>query len=261
MDAPGATEPAEAVDDIRGSSEAWRADDDRDSPTQREDDDIKGADEDDNEDEDDDDEEPQLKYAYLTKHLGSVYRNGDATSAFLSAGDKMVCYPRAFRTTQTEYLLDYWDTQWECCKWFKSRAGSVLLTLYSMSSPCLYCNPFAFIMPILPVSRLSRCRPFLPTCHLPKQLPRIRAPKIKGSLRGLRLVLPVYVGRTHHFPQPPLIQSILRRHRLMETCALPRWWIPKMSSCEISVAQFKRLRCPPSTKATGLSYQAGERAT
>ncbi|RMJ25915.1 vacuolar assembly protein [Aspergillus sp. HF37] len=59
-------------------------------PTQREDDDIKGADEDDNEDEDDDDEEPQLKYAYLTKRLGSVYRNGDATSAFLSAGDKMI---------------------------------------------------------------------------------------------------------------------------------------------------------------------------
>jgi TATA-binding protein-associated factor Taf7 len=42
-------------------------------------------------DSDDEDEEPRLKYAYLTKHLGSVYRNGDATSSFLVAGDKMVC--------------------------------------------------------------------------------------------------------------------------------------------------------------------------
>lgn len=45
--------------------------------------------EDDEEDEEDDDE-PKLKYARLTGHLGPVYRNGDATSAFLVAGDKMV---------------------------------------------------------------------------------------------------------------------------------------------------------------------------
>lgn len=41
-------------------------------------------------DEDDDEEEPQLKYARLTQHLSALYRNGDATSAFLVAGDKMV---------------------------------------------------------------------------------------------------------------------------------------------------------------------------
>jgi hypothetical protein len=45
----------------------------------------------DEEEVDEEDEEPRLKYAYLTKHLGSVYRNGDATSSFLVAGDKMVC--------------------------------------------------------------------------------------------------------------------------------------------------------------------------
>lgn len=39
---------------------------------------------------DDEEEEPRLKYASLTKHLKQVYRNGDATSAFLVAGDKMV---------------------------------------------------------------------------------------------------------------------------------------------------------------------------
>jgi hypothetical protein len=46
---------------------------------------------DDDEEEDDDaDEEPKLKYSRLTSSLGPVYRNGDATSSFLVAGDKMV---------------------------------------------------------------------------------------------------------------------------------------------------------------------------
>ena len=40
--------------------------------------------------EEEEDEEPRLKYASLTKHLKPVYRNGDATSAFLVAGDKMI---------------------------------------------------------------------------------------------------------------------------------------------------------------------------
>lgn len=47
--------------------------------------------EEDEEEEEEEDEEPRLKYARLTQHLGPVYRNGDATSAFLVAGDKMVC--------------------------------------------------------------------------------------------------------------------------------------------------------------------------
>ena len=40
--------------------------------------------------EEEEDEEPRLKYASLTKNLTPVYRNGDATSSFLVAGDKMV---------------------------------------------------------------------------------------------------------------------------------------------------------------------------
>lgn len=40
------------------------------------------------------DEEPRLNYASLTKHLKPVYRNGDATSAFMVGGDKMVRRPR-----------------------------------------------------------------------------------------------------------------------------------------------------------------------
>jgi hypothetical protein len=49
---------------------------------------------DENEDEDEDeDEEPRLKYGSLTKSVGSIYRNGDATSACLLSGDKMVRMP------------------------------------------------------------------------------------------------------------------------------------------------------------------------
>lgn len=43
------------------------------------------------EEEDEEEEEPKLKYARLTSHLGAVYRNADATSTFMVAGDKMVC--------------------------------------------------------------------------------------------------------------------------------------------------------------------------
>ncbi|CAL5872450.1 uncharacterized protein PFLUO_LOCUS6714 [Penicillium psychrofluorescens] len=54
-------------------------------------DDSQGDEEEEEEDSDEEDEEePRLKYAYLTKHLKPVYRNGDATSSFLAAGDKMI---------------------------------------------------------------------------------------------------------------------------------------------------------------------------
>lgn len=98
MDAPGATEPTKTPGAHQASSEAStvrKVDDDRNRPTQPESDGDNEGDRAEDE-EDEEDEEPQLKYAYLTKHLGSVYRNGDATSCFLSAGDKMVCYPRTF---------------------------------------------------------------------------------------------------------------------------------------------------------------------
>ncbi|RYP89564.1 hypothetical protein DL770_004285 [Monosporascus sp. CRB-9-2] len=56
-----------------------------------EDDEDEDDDEDDAEDSDEEEEEePKLKYARLTQHLNAVYRNGDATSAFLVTGDKMV---------------------------------------------------------------------------------------------------------------------------------------------------------------------------
>lgn len=41
-------------------------------------------------DEEEEEEEPRLEYTSMTKKLTAVYRNGDATSTFLVAGDKMV---------------------------------------------------------------------------------------------------------------------------------------------------------------------------
>jgi hypothetical protein len=101
MDAPGATEPTEdAHQDIpaHDASLQQRTTDHSFRPEQpahgdHEDEEDKGsgeADTEEEEDDDDDEEEPQLKYLYLTKNLGAVYRNGDATSSFLTAGDKMV---------------------------------------------------------------------------------------------------------------------------------------------------------------------------
>jgi hypothetical protein len=40
--------------------------------------------------ESDSDSEPVLKYSRLTSYLLPLYRNGDATSSFMVAGDKMV---------------------------------------------------------------------------------------------------------------------------------------------------------------------------
>lgn len=71
-------ETTEATDNDDGD------DDEEDEEEEEEDDDEE------DEDEDEEDEEPRLKYARLTQHLGGVYRNADATSSFLVAGDKMV---------------------------------------------------------------------------------------------------------------------------------------------------------------------------
>lgn len=51
---------------------------------------VSTADHVESDDDDEEDEEPKLKYDRLTGYLGSVYRNGDATSSFLVGGDKMV---------------------------------------------------------------------------------------------------------------------------------------------------------------------------
>ncbi|KIW69609.1 hypothetical protein, variant [Phialophora macrospora] len=45
---------------------------------------------DDESEEEEEEEEPRLKYATLTRNVTTIYRNGDATSAFHVAGDKMI---------------------------------------------------------------------------------------------------------------------------------------------------------------------------
>lgn len=47
--------------------------------------------EDEDEEEDEEEDEPKLKNARMTGYMTQLYRNGDATSSFLVAGDKMVC--------------------------------------------------------------------------------------------------------------------------------------------------------------------------
>ncbi|KAL2177392.1 uncharacterized protein P884DRAFT_200623 [Thermothelomyces heterothallicus CBS 202.75] len=83
---PGATEGLST--DNRDGSDDDEEDDERDEDEEEEDDEDEEDEED--EEEEEEDEEPKLKYARLTQHLGPVYRNGDATSAFLVAGDKMI---------------------------------------------------------------------------------------------------------------------------------------------------------------------------
>ena len=55
-----------------------------------EDDDAESVESDETEEDEGEEDEPKLKYARLTSYLAPVYRNGDATSVFLVAGDKMV---------------------------------------------------------------------------------------------------------------------------------------------------------------------------
>ncbi|KAM6478974.1 vacuolar membrane protein Vps41-like protein [Trichoderma sp. SZMC 28011] len=65
-------------------------DEDEDEEEEEEDEDDDDNEEEEEEEEEEDDEEPLLKSTRLTQHLGAVYRNGDATSACLVAGDKMI---------------------------------------------------------------------------------------------------------------------------------------------------------------------------
>ena len=81
---------ASSSDDSAEAAQPDGGDDGGDGDDREEEDDEDGEDVEDGEDDETDDDEPRLKYARLTPHLGAVYRNGDATSAFLVAGDKMV---------------------------------------------------------------------------------------------------------------------------------------------------------------------------
>lgn len=92
-----ATVDTKDTKDTKGTKVAGEAnaeddsnEDDEVGDEEDEDEDDDDDDEDEEEEEDEEDEEPKLKYARLTQHMGAVYKNGDATSTFLVAGDKMI---------------------------------------------------------------------------------------------------------------------------------------------------------------------------
>ncbi|KAF4930161.1 Vacuolar protein sorting-associated protein 41-like protein [Colletotrichum viniferum] len=90
-DVPEETTPADvAGQKAEKKAEVHEAEDDDEEDKDEDEDEDEDEDDDDDDDDDDEDEEPRLKYARLTQHLAPIYRNGDATSAFLVAGDKMI---------------------------------------------------------------------------------------------------------------------------------------------------------------------------
>ncbi|KAG6010544.1 hypothetical protein E4U21_005897 [Claviceps maximensis] len=77
----------EVIEDVVEQEE----DEEEEEEEEDDDDDDDGEDDDEDDDEDEDeDEEPRLKYARLTQSLTGLYRNGDATSAFIVGGNKMI---------------------------------------------------------------------------------------------------------------------------------------------------------------------------
>lgn len=98
-----------------GTSEAAETEEPDSDEDEEEEDDEEDDDDDEDEDEDDEDEEPRLKYARLTQNLAGVYKNADATSSFLVAGDKMVRIFAACFYLRDQVLLtlviDRWHPQ------------------------------------------------------------------------------------------------------------------------------------------------------
>lgn len=96
----GSDEPAEKGQSTRASASPS---DRLQPPSVR--DDSEDEDEDDDEDNEEEEEEPRLKYANLTRNLSPLYRNGDATSAFLVAADKMASPCTYFPVTRGRLLI------------------------------------------------------------------------------------------------------------------------------------------------------------
>jgi hypothetical protein len=121
MDLPGAADGSKDADSLKNKTQSAEyasrppADDSsRDNSDEehdaREQDDSTDDDEDGDDEEDEEDEEPRLKYVYLTKCLPSLYRAGDATSAVLVAGDRMVQCPHYRKTGRAQTnLVEYLD--------------------------------------------------------------------------------------------------------------------------------------------------------
>ena len=131
-----ATEPSTAPKDVK-SSEEEEEDDDDENEEDDEDEDDEDEEEDDDDDGDDEDDEPTLKYARLTPHLSAVYRNGDATSSFLVAGDKMIAATHDGNIVSTDVAAELMTTR-------------LTHSLYSTLSSSRHSARYAYTMHILP---------------------------------------------------------------------------------------------------------------
>lgn len=118
-DAPTPSGASGSLEDASNQAVEASSGDEEEGGDEEEDDEDEDEDEEEESDEEDEEEEePKLKYARLTQHLGPVYRNGDATSAFLVAGDKMVRCPNSHTDRLSQLLTrsaDYWYPQWQHC--------------------------------------------------------------------------------------------------------------------------------------------------
>lgn len=90
QDADGDDVEVATEEENGGEEDEEEEEEEEEDEEDQEEEDDEDDDEDEEDDDDEEDEEPRLKYVRLTQNLGSVYRNGDATSACLVAGDKMV---------------------------------------------------------------------------------------------------------------------------------------------------------------------------
>lgn len=101
---PGQTTP-NAIDRDTPKDEVM----DEESEEEEEEDNDEGEEEDD----DVEDEEPRLKYAPITSVLSPLYRNKDATSTFMTAGNKMVrsmpIRQLRLRYGLTKSFVDHWN--------------------------------------------------------------------------------------------------------------------------------------------------------
>jgi hypothetical protein len=105
----GSNDGKASEDGDQDETDGEEEEDDEDEDEEDDDEDEDEDDDEDDDDEEDEDEEPKLKYARLTQHLNGVYRNGDATSAFLVAGDKMVGSLFVGSEQHTNVKIDRWN--------------------------------------------------------------------------------------------------------------------------------------------------------
>lgn len=216
---PEASLPKDTPDVTKHPNDERDGDDHNASTEEEEEDEEDDASEDDDDDEDEEDEEddePKLKYARLTQHMSAVYRNGDATSAFLVAGDKMIV-----GTHNGNIVSSYHD--------FRTPIKQAMLnSTGSMSSNYQISNPYAFTMPTPPPSpayRYPRTRLLLS--------PRLSSPKLSSErhrnlstdhLRGTRHPPQPASGRRKNHPRFPIFL------RIISTSELPLWMETSASS-------------------------------